>query len=262
MFRVLRSTIVLVLTATFAAVAAMGSATIAVPPASRTAPAATAWTAHLGEGDAVTAGVPIRVAGGASYAFSAVVAGKPVRWNPCAPIHWRANVTRGPAGGLDVLTAAVAGIASATGTQWVYDGPSATTPATSALPTTPTADKPVLIGWTDAAGSDLLRGRAANVLGMTRTVWFGRTSTTETVAATRGAVIALDRTDRLPLRGNASWSSVALHELGHAMGLDHAQNSSQLMNAVLPNNLAGLQAGDRAGLRLLGSTQGCINLGA
>jgi hypothetical protein len=219
-------------------------------------------TGHLGEADAVTAGVPVVIPGGASYAFSSVVAGSPVRWNPCAPLHWRANVARGPVGGLDVLKAAVAGIAAATGTQWIYDGTSVTAPATSWLPTTAAAVKPVLIGWTDGTASDLLRGKSVNVLGMTRTVWFGRTSPTGTVAATRGAVIALDRTDRLPLRGNASWSSVALHELGHAMGLDHAHNGTQLMNAVLPTNLSGLQAGDRAGLRLVGRTQGCINLAA
>jgi hypothetical protein len=219
-----------------------------------------AASAHLGEADAVTAGVPVVIPGGASYAFSSVVGGAPVRWNPCAPIHWLANVARGPVGGLDVLKAAVAGVAAATGTQWIYDGTSAATPATSALPTTAAAVKPVLIGWTDGIASDLLRGRPANVLGMTRTIWFGRTSSAGTVAATRGAVIALDRTDRLPLRGNASWSSVTLHELGHAMGLDHAHNGTQLMNAVLPTNLSGLQAGDRAGLRLVGRSQGCIDL--
>jgi hypothetical protein len=32
------------------------------------------------------------------------------------------------------------------------------------------------------------------------------------------------------------------------------------MNAVLPTNLSGLQAGDRAGLRLVGRSQGCIDL--
>jgi hypothetical protein len=218
-----------------------------------------AWTSHVSDGDAITAGATITTPGGASYAFSSVVSGKPVRWNPCAPIHWRANVARGPVGGLDVLKAAVTATAVATGTQWIYDGTTATSPTSSWLPTTPSV-KPVLIGWTDGAASDLLRGQPAQVLGMTRTVWFGHVLPTETVAATQGAVIALDRTDKLPLRGNASWSSVALHELGHAMGLAHPHDGGELMNAILPAHLSGLQSGDRDGLRLLGRSQGCINL--
>jgi hypothetical protein len=95
---------------------------------------------------------------------------------------------------------------------------------------------------------------------MTRTTWFGRVTSTGTVAATRGAVVALDRTDRLPLRGTNSWSAVALHELGHAMGLAHPNDSGELMNAVLPRTLSSLQTGDRKGLYYLGRSQGCITV--
>lgn len=199
-----------------------------------------------------------------SYAFSSVLDGRPVRWDPCAPIRWTANTTRGPAGGLDVLKASVARVAALTGTTWQYAGPSATVPTSAYLPRTARpAYAPVLIGWTDAAASDLLRGQAGSVLGMTRTSWFGvQTPDGRTVAATRAAVIALDRTDRLPLRGGTSWTSVTLHELGHAMGLAHVKDTRQLMAPVLPRALADLQAGDRAGLVRLGRTAGCVNVPA
>lgn len=224
-----------------------------------TSAASGAITRHVSGAHALMAGATYTSPTGASYAFSAVVSDKPVRWNPCGAIHWRANVARGPVGGLDVLKAAVSGIAYSTGTSWVFDGTTTTTPTTSWLPTSPT-QKPLLIGWTDGAASDLLRNQPAGVLGMTRTAWFGRTSDTGTVAATRGAVVALDRTDRLALRGTNSWSAVALHELGHAMGLAHPHDSGELMNAVLPSNLSGLQSGDRKGLSLVGRSQGCISL--
>ena len=195
----------------------------------------------------------------ATYRFSSILDGAPVRWNPCQAIHWRTNTGRGPAGGLDVLRAAVAHMAALTGTSWVYDGATASVPSTSYLPTTPTnVNKPVLLGWTDGTASDLLRGRPAQVLGMTRTVWFGiDDGMGHRAAATRGAVVALDRTDHLPLRGTQSWSATALHELGHVMGLDHPGDARQLMAATLPN-VTDLQTGDKAGLTRLGRAAGCV----
>lgn len=215
---------------------------------------------HTTEPQALTAGATITTATGASYAFSAVIGGKPVRWNPCTAIHWRANVLRAPLGGLDALKAAVASVAATTGTTWVFDGTTSTAPTSSWLPTTSTSVKPVLIGWADSTTSDLLRYQPTSTLGMTRTKWYGKVSSTgATVAATRGAVIALDRTDRLPLRGNGSWTAVALHELGHAMGLAHPADSGELMNSVLPMGLASFQTGDRKGLYYVGRSQGCIS---
>ena len=241
-------------------VVALAAAVVpAVPAALPVAAPAAPVTRHIAGPDALTAGATITTGTGSSYAFSAVVSGKPVRWNPCATFHWRANVMRAPLGGLDVLKAAVASVAASTGTTWVFDGTTTAAPSSTWLPTSNVV-KPVLIGWTDGTSSDLLRYKPAGVLGMTRTVWFGRTTSTGTVAATRGAVVALDRTDRLPLRGTSSWSAVALHELGHAMGLAHPNDSGELMNAVLPTSLSSLQTGDRKGLYYLGRSQGCISL--
>lgn len=197
-----------------------------------------------------------------SYAFGSVLDGRPVRWNPCAPIRWTANLTGAPAGSLDMLKAAVSRVARFTGTRWVYVGPSRTVPTSAALAQRPAASyPPVLIGWTDAARSDLLRGQPRNVLGMTKTKWFGvQLPNGSKVGATRSAVIALDRTDRLPLRGTTSWETVVRHELGHAMGLGHVANNRQLMATVLPPGIADFQAGDRAGLNKLGRLAGCVTI--
>jgi hypothetical protein len=119
----------------------------------------------------------------------------------------------------------------------------------------------MLIGWTDGSHSDLLRNRPAAVLGVTRTAYFGILQGSTTLAATKAAVIALDRTNKLPLTGAVSWNTTILHELGHAMGLDHVSNSRQLMYPMLQRNLYGLQSGDKAGLYKLGRASGCINLG-
>ena len=194
-----------------------------------------------------------------SYTFSTLLDGQPVRWDPCTPIRWTANTARGPAGGLEVLQEAVNRVAQATGTTWQYVGASSATATSSYLPkSTQASYPPVLLGWTDGASSDLLAGQAKSVLGMTRTAWFGiQRPDGSKVAATRAAVIALDRTDTLPLRGATSWKALALHELGHVMGLGHVGDRTQLMATVLPP-VTDLQAGDQAGLTRVGRTAGCV----
>ena len=196
-----------------------------------------------------------------SYAFSTMLDGKPVRFDPCAPIRWTANTSRGPAGGLDVLKAAVARVASITGTTWEYVGTTTTAPTGSYLPSRAQSSyPPVLIGWADAGTSDLLAGQASTVLGMTRTAWFGvQMPDGSKIAATRAAVIALDRTDNLPLTGANSWKTVALHEVAHAMGLGHVTDRTQLMASVLPA-VTDLQAGDQAGLQRVGRAAGCVTV--
>ncbi len=194
-----------------------------------------------------------------SYTFTTMLDGQPMRWDPCTPIRWTANLSQAPAGGLEVLQEAVNRVAQVSGTTWEYVGASTATAASGYLPTrTQSTYPPVLLGWTDGASSDLLAGQAASVLGMTRTAWFGiQRADGSKVAATRAAVIALDRTDTLPLRGAMSWKALALHELGHVMGLGHISDRTQLMASVLPP-VTDLQAGDQAGLTRVGRTAGCV----
>lgn len=215
-----------------------------------------AWT----DADAVMAGTSTSSTS-TLFRFSSLVAGKPVRWNPCAPIHWKFRTTGAPAGAGRVTMAAVARVAKLTGTRWVFDGVTTATPTSSWLPKSTTSIRPVLIGWTDARHSDLLRNQPRAVLGVTRTAYFGATVDGRQVAATKAAVIALDRTDRLPLTGPVSWRTTLLHELGHGMGLNHVSNPSQLMNAVLGRTLTDFGYGDKLGLARVGRSAGCVDLG-
>ena len=198
---------------------------------------------------------------GPGYAFASVLDGRPVRWNPCAPVRWTFNPAGAPTGALGVLTSAVARVAAASGTTWTYVGSTTTRPTSAVLPKAArTSYPPIVLGWTDAS-SDLLKGQPKGVLAMTRTAWFGVQKPNGTkVAAMRSAVIAFDRTDRLPLRGSVSWHAVALHELGHAMGLAHVGDTRQLMATVLPRSVTDFQNGDRAGLVKVGRPAGCVTV--
>jgi hypothetical protein len=241
--------------AVLAALAAVIALTSTSAPARRAVPTVTWSDADpVGASTATTSTTSL-------YKFSSYVAGKPVRWNPCATIHWRFRTVAGPAYGVVVAREAVARISALTGIKFVEDAGTTATPTSSWLPTTTIGIRPVLIGWTDGSHSDLLRNQPASVLGVTRTAYFGTTIDGVSLAATKAAVIALDRTNKLPLRGGVSWKTTLLHELGHAMGLDHVGNTGELMYPVLGRTLTDLQYGDRQGLYKLGRSAGCINLG-
>ena len=191
-----------------------------------------------------------------SYAFAATDQGQPVRWNPCVALQWVFSTAGAPAGGLELARAAVANLAAATGIDMVYAG------TTTAIPnrawTSTRDDGPALIvGWTTGESSDLLAGLASGVAGVTRWTWWGvpKAGGGYTAVLSRAA-IALDSTDRLPMTGTISWRGVLKHELGHAAGLGHVNDTSQLMNPVLTRE--DFAAGDLAGLSRLGRPAGCI----
>ena len=216
---------------------------------------------HLTDPDAVGTAMTVTTGTTAKpYTFEALVAGKPVRWDPCTPIHWRYRTAGQVPGGFAQTVRAIARISKVTGTTWVFDGAVSTAPTTAWLPKTSATRPPVLIGWTTAAHSDLLQNQSPSVLGVTRMAWFGVTRNGTSTAAIRSAVVALNQAKHLPLTGSVSWYTVLLHELSHAVGLGHSGLGSQLMYPVIPRGLTDLQSQDVAGLTKLGRTQGCITL--
>lgn len=215
-------------------------------------PGTPAQQARLTDADAVTSATSATSTGSA-YTFSATYNGRPVRWNPCTAIHWRFNPAGAPTSGLTVVKQSLASIALATGTAWVYDGTTTSVPTKSWLPTNAT-QRPVLIGWTTPTASNLLSNQAKAVLAVTQNSWVPVQGQGKVLAS----VVALDRTDSLPITGPRSWRTVVLHELGHAMGLGHAGSSGALMNSQLSSTLASLASGDLLGLTKVGRAAGCL----
>lgn len=221
----------------------------------RPAPVATAVV--ITDPDAATSGAKSDSAG-SRYRFTTTLDSKPVRWDPCAPIHWQFSAAQAPADGKRIVAAAVARIAQATQTRWVFDGTVKAAPTSAWLPRSHTDIRPVLIGWTDARHSDLLRNQSSKAAGVARTAWFGRTSDGRTTGALKAGVIALNAASRLPASGPMSWRTVTLHELGHVMGLDHAGSSRELMYPTLRRDISDFRSGDLQGLDQLGRKAGCL----
>ena len=181
--------------------------------------------------------------------------GRPARWNPCKPIHYRVNLSRAPEGADADLASAMQQVESATGIDFVLDGTTAMWPGEMKVgdPRTP-PNPPLIVAWTKPGDpghpADSRHGDAA--------VYWYESPKGPVIYA--GAV-ALDSTrppDRGFDRGNAM-GPLLLHELGHIVGLDHVTNSEQIMQAELgPAGPTSYGAGDRAGLDRLGASAGCI----
>jgi hypothetical protein len=168
--------------------------------------------------------------------------GRPVRWDPCRPIHYVIRPDGAPPGGERALRESITRIEQVTGLRFSYDGETRETPRADR----PTMDlarygnrwSPVLVAWTDPEEYPAMTGYAG--LGGPDTM-AGRTP------GHRRYVSEVVRWDH----GQARLNAVVLHEFGHLVGLDHVGDPVQLMYKQPTAEASGFQDGDRRGLALL-----------
>ena len=113
----------------------------------------------------------------------------------------------------------------------------------------------LVIGWVSASQTNMFRGNEAGV----GTVSWTGDARSQLRIVEAAALIKLG----VPLRSGfttaASVGSLLLHEIGHAVGLDHVSATSQIMYPTLGNyTAASYQSGDRTGLHLVGRPAGCF----
>ena len=191
--------------------------------------------------------------GGASYAFEATEGGcRPVRWNPCAPISYVVNATGGPFNALALAQAAVDQISSVTGISFRFEGLTDEA-ADSQRPIVQSRYgqryAPLLIAWADARAI----GGAAGLGGLNYLGFGGA----PTQAVSGFAYVARTVT---ALGNDSLQTGILLHELGHALGLDHADDTRQVMNSQgdAGQPITAYIDGDLAGLERLGRNAGCL----
>lgn len=186
-------------------------------------------------------GVPRRAHVAVSVHAAAYTLPAPVlRWDPCAAVPWSFNPAGAPPGGEDTVRVAVARVSIATRLRFIDVGASTVVPDSAGL-----ASGVLLIGWTTPRASSLLAGQPANTTGVSQGI--------SVASAIIGEVIALNADLVAPMTGASSWYTFALHELGHAVGLMHTTDATQIMNATIPP-VVDFGAGDLAGLAAVGGT--------
>lgn len=191
-----------------------------------------------------------RATAGPGYEFRYTQPGSeaPIGWNPCQPVEYAVYSPGAPRGADRIVRSAIRAISDATGLRFTYVGR-----ADELLAADPSApDERLLVGWATPRDVSALRGRPVGMGGST----YAWNAERKEFVYVRGAVFldapALRRT--LREEGPAYVRAVVLHELAHAIGLGHVGDPDQLMDE---DNLGQteLGAGDRAGLRALGSSR-------
>lgn len=191
----------------------------------------------------------------ADYAVN-VFSGWTQRWNPCAPVHYRVDIRLQPAA-LGTVKAAVAQLSKGTGISFVFDGTTAYTPTGGSW----SQPAPLVISFAKHAGQP---GGSSYLAGGNQLGEGGFQSSYQTV---NGKITSYKIVKGYAVLDAAAFSRSTpkvrtgslLHELGHAVGLNHAHFTSEIMYPVISNSGAGAySSGDLAGLRRVGSAAGCI----
>jgi hypothetical protein len=197
------------------------------------------------------------------YLFRYKSDGTPIAWAPCQVMHWLYNPAGEPSPEtLAVVEAAMAELNQDSGIEVVYDGVSSINVAgTGALNSL--APGQVVIGFAPPGSPAIPLSGDAMGAALPANVDPNAYVGGSTVTAPNSqywiinAAIALNLEDaaRIPLdfSSNGSFGAGLLHELGHAVGLQHVAASSQLMGmwGASWNTHGHYGTGDKAGLATL-----------
>jgi hypothetical protein len=209
--------------------------------------------------------VPAEPPAEGSYRFIAQGADGPVALDACRPVHYNVRVGPGPANSVELVTEALGRVSLLTGLRFVYDGPvdgvptSASFPAPNAAVSLSNAFTPVVIGWADRSESDLWASESADTLGVggPRTIVFAN----DERLSVSGFVLLTPSDSLRPGFGpGLTVGNVLLHEISHLVGLDHVEDTHEVMQARLDRSTPdGFGPGDRRGLWELGASRGCAS---
>ena len=178
----------------------------------------------------------------------------PVAYDPCRVVRYTIRPDGSPAGGEELVHAAVARIGQVTGLVFVYDGPTDEAPSPDREPFQPDryGDRwaPVLVAWQTEAEAP---GLAGDVVGEAGSQAVSLDEGTRVYVTGTMTLDAAQFPEILEQRdGEATAAGVVLHEMAHLVGLDHVDDRTQLMYPETVPGVTDLAAGDLTGLARLG----------
>ncbi|MGH8888491.1 MAG: cell wall-binding repeat-containing protein [Acidothermaceae bacterium] len=193
-----------------------------------------------------------------SYSGAVGAAGTQViRWNPCRAIGWRLNAPGIDAALTQTINTEFAALGRATGMTFRYDGTTSFIPQQSTVSSEPD-DLVVTIAARSA--SDFL---ADNPGAVGYGGWEASTLPDGNWQITKGYVVMDQATvTELPegIAAGETTGALLLHELGHAVGLQHAAKATEIMYPALnPQTPSTYSADDLMGLTKVGHGAGCIS---
>lgn len=181
----------------------------------------------------------------------------PVTYNRCKPIRYQINPTGAPTGWIaDVLTA-LGKLADATGLNFQRLADTSEAPSPSRSDTDAAGNvRPLLIAFTTAAVIPGLSGNVVGRGGSHSEIRVGQVVFTPEQFVTGTAYFDREETLVAGFSGD-SFGQVALHELGHVVGLGHVNNDDEIMNGFVISRSGYYGPGDLDGLGVLYRTQSC-----
>ena len=181
--------------------------------------------------------------------------GVKARWDACRVVAYRVNPDRMPAGAMGDVHDAFRRISEATGLRFSYAGVTSFVPYRRESKARFTITG-LAIAW---APPRQVPGLAGGVLGLGGYASVGATGGWNRI--TQGFAV-LDSTTRLAAGFGSHRSTtrglLLLHELAHALGLDHVDDRRQVMYPVLLPRPARYAGGDLRGLAAVGAARGCF----
>lgn len=193
-----------------------------------------------------------------AFNFIAKIDGEPVHWNKCQRIGYRVSMKRAPSRAVPQVKEAVRRVAAASGLKFQYQGHSSVRPF-------PNKDyqkgTELVVGWL-RPGEDGFPSGAAGVGGP---LYY--TSGPDEGRIIKGYVQLNANLNNDLANGFGSGprtgyqgtkGQLLMHEIGHAVGLDHVGDERQILYDTLTRKKAVFGAGDVNGLERVGKVRSCF----